>query len=295
MTTKKQHFVPRFYLRHFTNAEGKLQVYRRSADTYFLTTPESVCAENYLYEVRHLGFNKQNGNPEFLHNYIEKKLAKAESCLAPLFEQLIDCCVKCDFETDKYHEGKLAVCNLAASLIVRHPQLLEEDRAGASELTRTFLTTNKLTENERWMLKQIDIENDLDMVSETAIMQTLLLSEHPESPRNRIYKAFADKSMTIIRAPAGMNFITTSMPLDLNGIDEEAYDFQIAYMPLTNKFAALFSKDEHLVDFGMASLKETVQFNAALLANSFWDTAISQARGPLEIAVSRWKELVEAQ
>ena len=52
---KNQHYVPRFYLRSFTDESGHLGVVRRDAGglkPVFRTKPENVCAENYLYEVR---------------------------------------------------------------------------------------------------------------------------------------------------------------------------------------------------------------------------------------------------
>lgn len=52
---KNQHYVPRFYLRSFADDSGYLSVVRRDAGglkPIFLTKPENVCAENYLYEVR---------------------------------------------------------------------------------------------------------------------------------------------------------------------------------------------------------------------------------------------------
>lgn len=52
---KNQHYVPRFYLRSFTNESSYLSVVRRDAGglkPVFRTKPENVCAENYLYEVR---------------------------------------------------------------------------------------------------------------------------------------------------------------------------------------------------------------------------------------------------
>ncbi|MBP3883770.1 MAG: DUF4238 domain-containing protein [Olsenella sp.] len=293
--TKRQHYVPRFYLRHFTNPDGMLHAYRRDTDNYFLSAPEGVCTEKHLYEVRRLGFDEESSSPEFLHNYIENQLACAESRLAPLYEQLISCCDNHEFKAESFHEGRLAACILAANLIVRHPRFLEGDRLGASELTKTFLDTNRLTDQELWMLEQIGIRDDLDIVSEIAIMQTLLFSGHPDVPFTRIYNAFADKKVTIIQAPVGMSFVTTSMPLDLIGIDENAYDFQIAYMPLSSKYAVLFSSDEHVALFDKASLEEAAQFNTALLANSFWDTAMAQAKGSLEIAVRRHKNLGETQ
>lgn len=52
---KNQHYVPRFYLKSFTDDAGYLSVVRRDAGglkPVFRTKPENVCAENYLYEVR---------------------------------------------------------------------------------------------------------------------------------------------------------------------------------------------------------------------------------------------------
>lgn len=52
---KNQHYVPRFYLRSFTDDSGYLSAVRRDASglkPVFRTKPENVCAENYLYEVK---------------------------------------------------------------------------------------------------------------------------------------------------------------------------------------------------------------------------------------------------
>jgi len=295
--TKRQHFVPRFYLRHFTNTKGKLQAYRIDTDSYFVAAPEGVCAENYLYEVKRLGFDEVDGNPEFLHNYIESRLSDLESELAPQYNQLISCCERHDFESDAFDEGRLAACALATNLMVRHPRFLEDDRLDASKLTKTFLATNKLTEDVWRMVLKIAIGgDDPDALSEVAIMKALLFSEYPEVPSSRIYGAFTNKRITIVQAPVGMDFITTSMPFDFGGIDEDAYDFRVAYMPLSSKYAAFFTIYEHSSRFVEASMEEAVRCNTAILShNSFWNTAMTGAKGSLEIAVRRWKELIEAQ
>lgn len=51
---KNQHYVPRFYLKSFTDGTGFLSAVRRDTgglNSVFRTKPENVCAENYLYEV----------------------------------------------------------------------------------------------------------------------------------------------------------------------------------------------------------------------------------------------------
>ncbi len=47
--TKKQHYVPQFYLRNFTSEDNKLWVFDRVKKEYYCKTPKEVCYEKYLY------------------------------------------------------------------------------------------------------------------------------------------------------------------------------------------------------------------------------------------------------
>ena len=284
--------MPRFYLRHFTDKCGQLCVYRRSNNSFFRTSPENVCMENNLYEVGDGDTASTGKKAGFLANYIENQLSEAEGRLAPYIEQLLDCCQNHDFSGDAFHEGRLSACILAANLIVRHPHMLNNERSGTSELTNAFLSKHKLTEHERWMLDQIGVGDNFDEVSELSIMQTLMFSDNPNVPFNRIYNAFADKDMTILEAPVGMAFITSCLPLYFVDINEEAYDFDIAYMPLSSNYAALFSTNMVAPRYGRLSIDEVVSFNAELLAcNDLWESAMAHANGTLKAAVQQWREL----
>lgn len=290
MTTKKQHYVPRFYLRHFTNADGKLHAYRRDTDSVFSTRPEGVCAENYLYEVGIENNATIEECPEFLRNCIEGQLADVESRLAPFYERLIELCEGKDFAGRDFANGRLAACYLASNLIVRHPFMLAMNRKDSSELTKTFLAEHTLADDERIALEKAGLENRLDEVSEVAIMQTLLFSGYPNVPFNRIYNAFADKRMAIFEAPVGMAFITTSLPLCFEGVNEDAYDFEVAYMPLSSKYSAVFTTDESVMQYSKVNIECVAQNNFALLAQTgLWDTAMAHTRGALEAAVLHWK------
>ncbi len=46
---KLHHFVPQFYLRRFTDADGLLWVWNRDSDKAFRTNPTNVAAQNYFY------------------------------------------------------------------------------------------------------------------------------------------------------------------------------------------------------------------------------------------------------
>ena len=287
MTTKRQHFVPRFYLRHFTNDEGKFRAYRRAIGSYFTTAPENLCVENYLYDAKQIAHAKEED--KYLSNYIDNKLAAAEGRLVPLFNQLIDCCEKRDFRTDKYHEGRLAACILAASLIVRHPCTLNQERDKSKELLKSMLYN--ATEQELDWLEHEGRRDYLEAICEIAIMWALLFSEESSTPLMHIYNSFAGMKMTVIQAPAEMEFVTASMPLNLFGIEEGSYEFQTAYLPLTSKYAALFTTSNEIIEFRELSIEETIDFNMMLLANDLWDTAVSRSERSLTAAVNKLQGL----
>lgn len=287
--TKTQHYVPRFYLRHFTNSDGKLKAYRRNEDKYFTPTPDNVCAENYLYEVRYNGFDD---NPTITHNYIEDQLAGAEGRLSPLYDKLIACCNGRSFDGNDFLEGRLAACLLASSLLVRHPLILEDERKKASYIADKVLSEGGITEQERRVLEQVGLGDDLEGVAEIAIMQTALFSGDPEIAFSCLYHMLADKKMSIVQAPVGMGFITTCMPLDFVGVNESGSEFTEAYMPLSSKFAAHFTGNNNEPDIRRATLKEAVSYNTALLVRgALWNTAMAGTSVALETAVNNWKML----
>lgn len=288
--TKRQHFVPRFYLRYFTNPDGQLHVYRRDDDTYFKTSPENVCAENYLYEVDLNDVDGDEAAHALLDNYIEVQLSGAEGRLAPFYEELLRCCEEKAFEGKDFLDGRLAACILTANIIVRNPHMLRADRANAKKVVEDVEAEDGITEQEHVALEQYGLGDKLETVTDLAIMQTMLFSDHPDVPFNRIYNALADKRMTIVEAPALMRFITSSMPVYFLGIDEDNYAFDLAYMPLSYRYAALFTDDKNVRQFSKATIEEAVRFNVALLdGNDIWDVAVANAKGALDVALRELK------
>ncbi len=288
--TKRQHYVPRFYLRYFTNSDGKLHAYRREDQARFTTTPENVCAENYLYEVDLRGLDNNEAAHALLDNYIEGQLSGAEGRLAPYYNKLLQCCKEKSFDNRNFLDGRLAACILAANIIVRHPLMLRADRANAKTVLRDVEAAGGITDQEQAALDQLGLGESLETVTDLAIMQTLLFSDHQDVPFNRIYNALADKRMIIVEAPALMRFITTSMPIYFLGIDEDSYSFDVAYMPLSCRYAALFTDDKNVRQFSRATVEEVARFNASLLdGNDIWDLAVASASGALDVALRKMK------
>ena len=82
--TINQHYIPRFILKHFTE-NNMLQVADVSGKIirYFSTSPERICSEKDLYEIRN------SDGTYFYRNIIEDRFAVLESWLAPRLIDLI--------------------------------------------------------------------------------------------------------------------------------------------------------------------------------------------------------------
>lgn len=87
---KNQHYVPRFYLKSFTDDSGYLSVVRRDAGglkPVFRSKPENVCAKKYLYEVKR---RESVGGDGFIEKgVIEDALGKIENNIAPTYRSLL--------------------------------------------------------------------------------------------------------------------------------------------------------------------------------------------------------------
>lgn len=74
--TKKQHFVPQFYLKNFITNKN-LFVFDRQKNSSFECSPKDICYKNYLYESEWQKFNPKLG--KFISpNEIEKNFSSEE-------------------------------------------------------------------------------------------------------------------------------------------------------------------------------------------------------------------------
>lgn len=289
--TKKQHFVPQFYLCHFAGPGDVLHAYNRKADKFYDTNPGDACEKNYLYEVRKEISSAGSSDPFFLKNDIEHQLSVVEGNLSELYKQLVRCCENGVYSGKEFLDGRLAACFLAAHLLVRHPEYLSRERARASEISSIFLSTNQLTRFDHQILELIGLGDNIDPLSEMAIMKTHLFSDDPSTPFNRLYNAFCDKRMTLFEAPALMRFVTTSYPFEFTNPDPDNYDFEAAYMPLSSKYAALFSVHTDTPQLRKLNEEGVKQINRRILSHNWtWDVVLSGAQYSLEAAVGKRKD-----
>lgn len=289
--TRKQHWMPQFYLRHFADSSGQLHAYNKSNGVFYRTKVENVCSKRDLYEVQYSDIDADSDDKYYAQNLIETKLSESESKISVSYSRLMRCCKDAILEGDVFQQGWQAVCKLASNLIVRHPASMLADRSRAREDSSMLLEDVVLTEEEKALLDWSGWNGDYKALAELSVSATLLFSEDGSVPANRIYEAFLKKRFCILEAPIGSGFVTTSVPMFIIGPEDDSYDFHLAYMPLSSEYATVFSDRPLLSSFARLDFSGTEYMNRLLLLNcEHWDVAISRGSGPLERAVRDWNQ-----
>ena len=287
MITKKQHYVPKFYLKNFVNPSKQLYYYQRETGEFGASTPDYLCYIDYLYEPHQLASLSNDDPNKTLLNYIEKELSKFEDDIAPDYMRLLACCNRHEFAGKDFERGRKAICKLTANLLVRHPAFFQEELTYAPKLTKAYLAELGLTEPEEGFFFNLDI------VSEIAILKTLLIPGAEDVPYNRFRESLLNKRLIIIEAPLGSGFITSSLPLYYLRHNLEGYDFDVAYIPLSSKYTAMFTSNADVCSFSMASIDEVTELNAALLLeNDYWETAMAFSKSVLYATLLKWNQFV---
>ena len=137
--TRKQHWVPRFYLRHFADSSGQLHAYSRQKGSFFRTNCENLCSMRDLYEVEHADATGDATDRFYAQNLIEVKLSELESRIAPLYDRFLERQKEDRCEDEGYSDGKAAVCELAANIIVRHPISMRVDKKWSRETAEELI------------------------------------------------------------------------------------------------------------------------------------------------------------
>ena len=287
--TRKQHWVPQFYLRHFADSSGQLHAYNKSNGVFYRTKVENVCSKRDLYEVKHSNIEADSDDKYYAQNLIEAKLSESESQISISYSRFLRCCKNATFEGDAFRQGRQAVCKLASNLIVRHPVTMLDDRSKAREEFSLLLGDGILTEEDRVLLDWSGWNGDHKALAELSVAVTMLFSEDGSVPINRICEAFLQKHFCILEAPVGSGFVTTSMPMFIIGPEDDSYDFDLAYMPLSSGYAVLFTTDSSLESFYRLNFSHVELMNYLLLLNcKHWNVVLSRGNGPLMRAVCDW-------
>ncbi len=279
--TRKQHYVPQFYLRQFADGSGRLWACRRGSDKIFSTRIEDICCERDLHEVR---FSEGESSSDYYKlNYIENQLSGLESRLAVFYRRLIEDCDSGSIDLN----DRLTASLLIAHLLVRHPKSIKEMRGHTSDFLDTWREDCEITPSELRLLDASGWRGDDRALVELAIEEVLFFSGDKRTPFSRLYRLFASKNLCIARALEESTFISASTPYFIIGPEDDSYEFDFAYMPLSSRYAAFFISEEPAPLYAQLKPSDVDRLNQALLLNApLWETAFASSERALLSAIA---------
>lgn len=292
---KNQHYVPRFYLRSFTDDSGYLSVVRRDAGglkPVFRTKPENVCAENYLYEVKR---RVSNGDDGFIEKgVIEDALGKIENNLAPAYRTLLSC-----LDSGKLPKGEECVALISrlafllASLIARSPKWLSGVRGNAGAHSVELLSNAFFSDKDISQMDLAGYGNEFEAIVELACLDTALFRFDKGAPMYDLLVLLLDMDCLFYIAPEGSEFITSSLPVHAEWKDESDESPCGIYFPLSPRHAVVFRQrleEGRYVSITRMAAIEVDSFNRILMnGDGLWEFLIAKDRLYLERLIGQYQ------
>lgn len=295
---KNQHYVPRFYLKSFTDDAGYLSVIRRDAGglkPVFRTKPENVCAENYLYEVKRRESVDMDGFIE--KGVIEDALGKIENDLAPAYRLLLSY-----LDSEKLPEGEECVelitqlAFLLAFFIVRNPKWLNEVRGNAGAHSAELLSSGFFSDEDISQMVLAGYGGEFEAIVELAYLDTALFRLDKGAPLYDLLVLLLDMDCLFYIAPEGTEFVTTSLPVHIEWKDESDENPCGLYFPLSPRYAVVFGQrleEERCVSISHLAAFAVDSFNRMLMnGDGLWEFLIARDRFCLERLIGQYQDRV---
>lgn len=293
---KNWHYVPRFYLKSFTDGTGFLSIVRRDTGglkSVFRTMPENVCAENYLYEVRRREALGEDGFVE--KGVIEDTLGKIENDLAPVYRSLLSL-----LDSEKLPKGEECVelitrlAFLLAFLIVRNPKWLNEVRGNAGARSAELFSSGFFSDEDILQMDLAGYEDEFEAIVELAYLDTALFRLDKGAPLYDLLVLLLDMDCLFYIAPEGFEYITSSLPVHAEWKEECDKDPCGFYFPLSPRYAVVFGQRleedrcvsiSHLADFAVDSF-----ISMLMNGDGLWEFLIARDQSKLERLVEEYRD-----
>ncbi len=224
---KKQHFVPRFYLKNFVNQNGKIFAFDITKGNSFGTSIENIAHRKFFYD---FDSTKDFGGDQI----IEKALAKFEGQSAQIFRKLIGYLEKGDL-SEFTTKDRLT---LAEYIIIQQARTLESRVTGqhfAQELERQLISKGGT--------KEFILASGLEASKFDAKAQQLFglmtppLMRDVEDLSNRIWVFWDNKTKN--------KFLSSDHPVVGYNHEDRSYSAYELYFPLSPRFGlSILIEDE---------------------------------------------------
>ena len=290
LETKREHYLPRFFLRCFTDMRGKISYVTRVKETnraalYENMRVENVAVQKALYETPYLG---AGSGEYYFPNYLEKSLSSIEKQLSDDFKDVSNIVLNMR-PSEQLSNKDLSRIVEYISIFIPHILLRSPDAVrNASVNADVFLNAMKqLNIDSPEALKKIyrdtamDEEFDDSLVFDPqalAEQSSLLLQVLPNISNNEeaikaspLYKAvmyFQNCSFLLLTTSVGHPFIGIDRPI-CTVLDE---GFCAWYYPLSSKVAVmLFEDNRHTFEKRSINRKQLKDFNRIAFNDGSWN------------------------
>lgn len=234
-TPKKQHYVPQYYLRRFSDDGDRLWVYNHKSKKTYKSRSEDVCEQNYHYEMEARGQRTWHGR-HFLPGKIEKKLSSIEGEQSTLLRK-----IDVQLDAGRIHEKeRRALLWLVGHLIARNPAMLADYEPDYDAMYSD--------PEVRWgfeVLTQAGMADEIEVLAQGANQMVLALWRCKGSPMYFIKNDLERLRCHFIKPQEKARFITSSFPPHFNTTlrEDGKYHIDDLTLPLSSTLAVVYSSE----------------------------------------------------
>lgn len=235
--TKKQHYIPQFYLRNFVDNSQMLWVYNRGKDNFFHVPPKDICKKDCLYETLWEDADPKLGK-YVLPNQIEKSFAKNENEFNKILKEIISICKNPQKKNTTIcnKENRKILSRFVVNMFLRNPYSLNQINCFPEEVMK-----NKEIQSINESLQFLGVGSTKSLIK-AAIKNVCLNEEYkvgiPELLLNELlnfnYSFFVSKEE---------EFVTSSFPVifKIYGSEDGITPSKYSYLPLHPNVALFYS------------------------------------------------------
>lgn len=296
-STRREHFIPQFYLKGFANNKDQVYALNKNDDdasAIFHANVKNVCLRGDLYEVR-LKANAEKG-------YVER--GAIEGWLSGFEGRVRDAVSECGMldlrNGDQFppNFGDLAAGLQAfiANLIVRHPVWLNSRKEEAEGYAATLKRSGFFSDYDLKKLDELGYRDDIDAVVELGIEHAEVCMFVEGTSMWHIFNLLNELDIAFLKAPPQSGFITSSFPIAMGWDDAKADNPSTVYFPICGETAVMFvggdGKGRQLMCRPLSS-EDVDRLNAALLVDSpWWEQAYAKHPEALEKAMEGYSSII---
>ena len=232
--TRRQHFVPQFYLNQFVDETGLLNCYRKRDGKRFRAHAKDICFKEYGYEVEYsLGNNKF-----LLPNEIEMMFCSLEGEYSSVLRSVVG---KCLLNANGMalictSREKEVLASMVANFLTRNFEVV--DTFVDENTTQELLNTNQEISDIDNMLRELKL-GDAKPFLELA-QKKLFLCPTEEGVTKNIIGSLMKMNLTFFVTNT-LKFVTSDCPVGYNCSADELIMTRI---PLSTEVMAVYSSSE---------------------------------------------------